>query len=139
MIVAMAQDQRVIVIKLADRLHNMRTIEYLGKQKQLAEGLLRDARGLRAARPPARHPHRSSGSSRISPSRRSTRASTARTKVMVNERCANREKYVGQAGQTLRVELDGVGIPAEISSRAKHFYSIYEKMAKGRSSTRSTT
>src|ERR671932_329619 len=35
MIVAMAEDERVILIKLADRLHNLRQIEYLGKQKQL--------------------------------------------------------------------------------------------------------
>ena len=59
---------------------------------------------------------------------------------MVSERRANRKKYVGQAGQTLKSRLDKVGIPAEISSRAKHFYSIYEKMAKrGKDSTRSTT
>ena len=49
---------------------------------------------------------------------------------MVNERRAEREKYVDGAGRVLKRELDKVGIPAEISSRAKHFYSIYEKMVK---------
>jgi GTP pyrophosphokinase len=49
---------------------------------------------------------------------------------MVNQRRADREKFVQNAGKVLKRELDKVGIPADISSRAKHFYSIYEKMAK---------
>ena len=50
--------------------------------------------------------------------------------AMVNQRRAEREKYVETAGKTLEQELEKVGIPAEIASRAKHFYSIYEKMVK---------
>ena len=49
---------------------------------------------------------------------------------MVNQRRADREEFVGEAGEVLERELDKVGIQAEISGRAKHFYSIYEKMAK---------
>ena len=50
--------------------------------------------------------------------------------AMVNQRRADREKFVQNAGKLLNRELGKVDIPAEISSRAKHFYSIYEKMAK---------
>ena len=49
---------------------------------------------------------------------------------MVAERRADREEHVSEAGEVLRRELEKVGIPAEISGRAKHFYSIYDKMAK---------
>src|SRR6478752_4107659 len=91
MIVAMAQDVRVILIKLADRLHNMRTIEYLGKQKQVQK---------------------------------------ARETLEVYAPRAHREEHVREAAMVLQAELDKVDIPAEISGRAKHFYSIYDKMAK---------
>src|SRR5207245_11104517 len=51
-------------------------------------------------------------------------------KTMVAERRADREEHVLTAGDVLKAELDKVDIPAEISGRAKHFYSIYDKMAK---------
>jgi GTP diphosphokinase / guanosine-3',5'-bis(diphosphate) 3'-diphosphatase len=128
MIVAMAQDQRVIVIKLADRLHNMRTIEYLGKQKQLQK-----ARETLEVYAPLAH---RLGIHTIKWELEDLAFQTlhprkySEIQAMVNERRANREKYVTEAGQTLKQDLEKVGIPAEISSRAKHFYSIYEKMAK---------
>jgi GTP diphosphokinase / guanosine-3',5'-bis(diphosphate) 3'-diphosphatase len=128
MIVAMAEDHRVILIKLADRLHNMRTIEYLGKQKQLQK-----ARETLEVYAPLAH---RLGIHTIKWELEDLAFETlhprkyAEIQAMVNERRAEREKYVEGAGKVLKRELDKVGIPAEISSRAKHFYSIYEKMAK---------
>ena len=49
---------------------------------------------------------------------------------MVAERRADREEHVPEGGAMLRRELEKVDIPAEISGRAKHFYSIYDKMVK---------
>src|SRR5690349_22871822 len=52
---------------------------------------------------------------------------------MVTERRTDREEHVREAAMVLQKELDKVDVPAEISGRAKHFYSIYDKMArKGR-------
>jgi guanosine-3',5'-bis(diphosphate) 3'-pyrophosphohydrolase len=128
MIVAMAEDKRVIVIKLADRLHNMRTIEYLGKQKQQQK-----ARETLEVYAPLAH---RLGIHALKWQLEDLAFATlhprkyAEIEAMVNQRRADRERFVTQAGETLHRELEKVGIPAEISARAKHFYSIYEKMAK---------
>src|SRR5215217_4722686 len=128
MIVAMAQDVRVILIKLADRLHNMRTIEYQGKQAQVRKAKetlevyapLAHRLGIQAIKWELEdrsfeilHPRK-----------------YAEIKQMVAERRADREAAVSTAGEVLGTELAKVDIPAEIAGRAKHFYSIYDKMAK---------
>jgi GTP pyrophosphokinase len=128
MVMAMAEDQRVILIKLADRLHNMRTIEYLGKQKQLQK-----ARETLEVYAPLAH---RLGIHTIKWELEDRAFQTLHPRkyqeiqAMVNQRRADREKYVQEAGAVLKRELEKVGIPAEIAARAKHFYSIYEKMAK---------
>ena len=128
MIVAMAQDVRVILIKLADRLHNMRTIEYLGKQKQMQK-----ARETLEIYAPLAHRlgiHASSGSSRTSRSRRSTRASTPRSRRWSPSGAPTARATSRGRGAVLQGELEKADIQADISGRAKHFYSIYEKMTK---------
>jgi GTP diphosphokinase / guanosine-3',5'-bis(diphosphate) 3'-diphosphatase len=128
MVMAMAQDERVIVIKLADRLHNMRTIEYLGKQKQLQK-----ARETLEVYAPLAH---RLGIHAIKWQLEDLAFATlhprkySEIQAMVNQRRGDREKFVVEAGEVLAGELEKVGIPAEIAGRAKHFYSIYEKMAK---------
>src|SRR3954449_11014648 len=128
MVVAMSEDVRVILIKLADRLHNMRTIEYLGKQKQIQKAKetlevyapLAHRLGIHALKWELEdlafqtlHPRK-----------------YEEITQMVAERRADRESHVAEAADVLARELDKVDIPAEISGRAKHFYSIYDKMAK---------
>jgi GTP pyrophosphokinase len=128
MVVAMSEDVRVILIKLADRLHNMRTIEYLGKQKQIQKAKetlevyapLAHRLGIHALKWELEdlafqtlHPRK-----------------YEEIKTMVAERRADREGHVAEAADVLARELEKVDIPAEISGRAKHFYSIYDKMAK---------
>ncbi len=128
MMVAMATDVRVILIKLADRLHNMRTLGALPKQKQTAKSHetleiyapLAHRLGIHAIKWELEdlsfatlHPRK-----------------YAEIKQLVAQQREEREAYVAEAGEFLSEELEEVGIAAEISGRAKHFYSIYTKMAK---------
>jgi GTP diphosphokinase / guanosine-3',5'-bis(diphosphate) 3'-diphosphatase len=128
MMVAMAADVRVILIKLADRLHNMRTLSALPKQKQLEKSRetleiyapLAHRLGIHAIKWELEdlafatlHPRKYS-----------------EIKKLVSQQRAERERYVAEAGEFLVAELEKVGIEARISGRAKHFYSIYSKMTK---------
>ena len=128
MIVAMSEDVRVILIKLADRLHNMRTIEYLGKQKQIQK-----AKETLEVYAPLAHRlgiHTLKWELEDLSFQTLHPRKFEEIKQMVAERRADREGHVAEAADVLARELDKVDIPAEISGRAKHFYSIYDKMAK---------
>ena len=119
---------RVILIKLADRLHNMRTIDAMPKQKQIEKAKetleiyapIAHRLGIHAIKWEledlafqALHPRK-----------------YAEIKGLVNQQREEREVYVEKAGAYLEGELRALGIDAHISGRAKHFYSIYSKMTK---------
>ena len=131
MMVAMATDLRVILIKLADRLHNMRTISALPKQKQIEK-----ARETLEIYAPLAHRlgiHAIKWELEDLSFQRLHPRKYSEIKKLVSQQRAERERYVADAGEFLKSELQEVGIDSEISGRAKHFYSIYSKMTqKGR-------
>ncbi len=128
MMVAMATDVRVILIKLADRLHNMRTIEAMPKQKQMEK-----ARETLEIYAPLAH---RLGIHAIKWELEDLAFATLHPrkyqeiKGLVAQQRDERERYVGEAGEYLARELTQLGIEAQIAGRAKHFYSIYSKMTK---------
>src|SRR3954453_9841399 len=128
LIVAMAQDVRVILIKLGDSLHNLLTIEYLGKQKQVQKA--REALEIYAPLAHRLGIHALKWELEDLALQTLHPRKYEEIKQMVAERRADREEHVREAAMVLQKELDKVDIPAEISGRAKHFYSIYDKMAK---------
>src|SRR5215217_4628239 len=128
MMVAMARDIRVILIKLADRLHNMRTIGSMPKHKQQEK-----ARETLEIFAPLAH---RLGIHAIKWELEDLAFTTLHPRKyneirqLVSQQREERDAYVDRAGDYLGKELKAVGIEAEISGRAKHFYSIYSKMTK---------
>ncbi len=128
MMVAMATDVRVILIKLADRLHNMRTIDAMPKQKQTEK-----ARETLEIYAPLAH---RLGIHAIKWELEDLAFATLHPrkyqeiKGLVAQQRDERERYVSEAGEYLASELTELGIEAQIAGRAKHFYSIYSKMTK---------
>ncbi len=131
MLVAMAKDLRVLVIKLADRLHNMRTLAGMpvDKQRRVAQetldiyaplahrlGIQEIKQELEDLSFAALHPRR-----------------YAELDYLVATRTPERDVYLAQAVSELRLRLKELGIEAEITGRGKHLWSVYEKMVvKGR-------
>ena len=126
MLVAMAKDLRVLVIKLADRLHNMRTIAAMPawKQERTAQetldiyaplahrlGMQEMKQQLEDLCFAALHPKR-----------------FAEIDHMVASRASGRDAYLRQVIDQIRGRLHDVSIAAEVTGREKHLWSIYEKM-----------
>jgi guanosine-3',5'-bis(diphosphate) 3'-pyrophosphohydrolase len=124
--VAMAEDTRVILIKLADRLHNMRTLYHLSEDKQRQKA--RETLDIYA---PIAH---RLGITQLRWQLEDLAFATLfplryqEIQQMVNQRRPEREAYIKEVADNLHKQLKSLKIDAEISGRVKHFYSIYNKM-----------
>ena len=126
MFLAMAEDLRVVLIKLADRLHNMRTLRHLPPERQR-----RIARETLEIYTPLAH-RLGMWSVKWEMEDLALRYLDPEGYYDLVRRIAKkrqeREGELEEIMKTLRARLDEVGIPAEIQGRPKHFYSIYQKM-----------
>ena len=126
MFLAMANDVRVIVIKLADRLHNMRTLKSMPEAKQREK-----ARETLEVFAPLAH--------RLGMSKVKMELEDLSLKYIdpigyyeivdkISQKQSEREQYIKDIISLLREKLEKLGIEARVEGRAKHFYSIYRKM-----------
>ena len=128
MLMAMAEDIRVVLIKLADRLHNMRTIMHLAPDKRIEKA----QETLDIYAPLA---HRLGiweikwqledlALQQLEPEAYKS------ISELLNAKRGQREEYALRVQGILQGELDAAGIRAEVTGRAKHIYSIYKKTAR---------
>jgi len=132
MLISMSKDVRVIVIKLADRLHNMRTIDYLSEEKK--QRIAKETMEIYA---PLAH--------RLGIAWIKWELEDLSFRILnpdkyyeiynlVKLKRSEREAYLNQVINLLDAHLKNVNIQAEVTGRPKHFYSIYSKMIKKKTS-----
>ena len=126
MVVAMAKDIRVLLVKLADRTHNMRTLEHVRPEKQ--ERIARETLDIYA--PLANRLGIQSIKVELEDlSFRYLRPQDfADLKERVASRSRERDKFVAEVVEVIRAKLQVAGIEAEVYGRVKHVYSIWRKM-----------
>ena len=126
MVIAMARDVRVLLIKLADRLHNIRTLDPLplDKQRRIADETLEIYAPLahRLGVQEIKHEMEELCFAVLYPKR------MTEIEALVARRAPEREASIEKATLDLQEALDAAGIEAEITGRPKHLYSIYRKM-----------
>ncbi|MFF3246041.1 RelA/SpoT family protein [Streptomyces sp. NPDC002870] len=126
MVVAMAKDPRVLVIKLADRLHNMRTMRYLKREKQ--EKKARETLEIYA---PLAH---RLGMNTIKWELEDLAFAILYPKMydeivrLVAERAPKRDEYLAIVTDEVQSDLRAARIKATVTGRPKHYYSVYQKM-----------
>jgi GTP pyrophosphokinase len=130
MLIAMARDVRVILIKLADRLHNMQTLKYLPKEK--IQSISTETLQIYA---PLAH---RLGIAKIRSELEDLALRYLHPEVYyqlvesIAEKKVQREKEIQEFCALLKTELRKAGIKADVTGRPKHFYSIYRKMVDQR-------
>ena len=129
MFIAMAQDWRVLLIKLADRLHNMRTISVMpmARQRAIAQETLDVYAPLahRLGVQQVKWQLEDLSFATLHPKR------YAEIEQMVAARQPEREAYLKEVMEALVAKLDSFSIKADVRGRPKHLWSIYEKMVVG--------
>jgi len=131
MLLAMAEDVRVVLIKLADRLHNMRTLGVLPEDRQ--RRIARETMDIFAPLANRLGIWQMKWELEDLAFRYLEPAAYRQTAGLLAERRVDREAYIGRFVATLAAELDKSGIAAEVTGRPKHIYSIWRKMQnKGR-------
>jgi len=128
MFLAMADDIRVILIKLADRLHNMRTLQFQGEEKRIkiAQETL-DMYSPIAARLGIywiKHELENTAFMYLQPDE------YLKIKNLVSKDKEEREKYVETVKSYIQKKTDENNLKCEVSGRYKYYYSIYQKMIK---------
>lgn len=128
MLVAMAQDMRVVLIKLADRLHNLRTLQAQSEERRQA--ISQETLEIYAPLAERLGIWEIKWQMEDLAFRYLKPDEYRQTARLVSAKRASRERYITRVVELLRQELDAAGLRAEVSGRPKHLYSIYTKQRK---------
>lgn len=128
LLLAMAEDVRVVLIKLADRLHNMRTLKYLSEDKQ--RRVARETMDIYAPLANRLGIWQIKWELEDLAFRFLEPADYKKVATFLDERRVDRERYINHAIRIIRAEMAKTGINADISGRPKHIYSIWKKMQR---------